>query len=243
LQLSGNNSFTGPISVIDDSTLQAGSSLALGGGSSPATIANGSTVDADGYSLSKPIVISGTGVNGEGALIDSGGAVYDSGGGLAPSITLAGNTTISIGPQRADLGVSTGTIPLSTSGQPYNLVLNSTTGYFEWRGVVADSALANIDLTGSGTWGLIGATTLGNPTNTLTLEPGTALTFYNANGVNVTLDKAIIFNGGATIGNGGGATVLEGPMSLVPSSSPYCTVGAGGTSLTLSNTLSGSGIL
>ncbi|HEX3717855.1 MAG TPA: autotransporter-associated beta strand repeat-containing protein [Verrucomicrobiae bacterium] len=243
LQLSGNNSFTGPISVIDDSTLQAGSSLALGGGSSPATIANGSTVDADGNSLTKPIVISGTGVNGEGALIDSGGAVYDSGGGLAPSITLAGNTTISIGPQRADLGVSTGTIPLSTSGQPYDLVLNSTTGYFEWRGVVADAALANIDLTGSGTWGLVGATTLGNPTNTLTLEPGTALTFYNANGVNVTLNKAIIFNGGATIGNGGGATVLEGSMTLVPSSSPYCTVGAGGTSLTLSNTLSGSGIL
>ncbi|HEX4122877.1 MAG TPA: autotransporter-associated beta strand repeat-containing protein [Verrucomicrobiae bacterium] len=242
LQLSGNNSFTGAISVLFDSTLQAGSSLALGSGTSPATIANGSTIDVDGYTLTKPIVISGTGVNGQGALINSGGAVYDSSGGVAPSITLAGNTTIVDGPQRTDFGVSTGTIPLGTSGQPYNLVLDSTTGYFEWRGVAADSALANIDLTGAGTWGLVGATTLGNPTNTLTLEAGTALTFYNAS-VNVTVNKAIIFNGGATIGNGGGATVMNGPMALVPGSSQYCEVSAGGTSLTLSNTLSGSGIL
>ncbi|HEY1786856.1 MAG TPA: autotransporter-associated beta strand repeat-containing protein, partial [Verrucomicrobiae bacterium] len=112
LQLAGANTFTGSVLVTNGSTLQLGSSTALGSGSSNTVIANGSTLDANGYAAGKPIVVSGTGVNGNGAITDTGGAVY----GLANSITLAGDTTFNY-PNRWDLdAASFGGVTLSTGG-------------------------------------------------------------------------------------------------------------------------------
>ena len=55
------------------------------------TITNNATLDFAGGALSGnlPMTVSGTGVNGEGALYNSGGAQYDQ----TLDITLAGNTT------------------------------------------------------------------------------------------------------------------------------------------------------
>ena len=53
----------------------------------------------------KPIVVSGAGVGGNGAIVNNSGGnpIYDGGsGGLTPSLTLAGNTTIG-GNTRMDL--------------------------------------------------------------------------------------------------------------------------------------------
>ncbi|HEU5123995.1 MAG TPA: autotransporter-associated beta strand repeat-containing protein, partial [Verrucomicrobiae bacterium] len=230
LTLSGLNTFTGSVLVTNNSTLKVGSSSALGGGGGSVVIANGSTFDINGYYQSKPIIVSGAGVDGTGAITDSGGAVY----GLTSSVTLTGDTTFNF-PSRWDLSGAT----LSTENHPYNLTLNSA-GYFEFKNLSMDSALANITVA-SGNLGLIGTTSLGDPSATLTLSPGAALTFYNDGGNNVSINKHVDFQNGASINTGGGNDVISGSMTLADG---YCSFNiGGGTSLTLNNTLSGSGII
>ena len=225
LTLSGANTFTGNVVVTNGSTLIVGSSSALGGGSGSIIVANGSTLDINGNYGSKAVVVSGSGVGGNGAITDSGGAVY----GYTSSVTLSGDTTFGM-PNRWDLSGAT----LSTGGQPYNLTLNGS-GYFQWNNVAVDSALANINLL-SGTWGAVGSTTFGNPSSTLALSAGATLIFY---GPNVHMNKAVDFQPGATISVGGGNNLMNGAMTLEPG---YCQFNiGGGTSLTLSNVLSGSG--
>ncbi|HEX4262899.1 MAG TPA: autotransporter-associated beta strand repeat-containing protein [Verrucomicrobiae bacterium] len=225
LTLSGANTFTGNVVVTNGSTLVVGSSSALGGGSGSIVVADGSTLDINGNYGSKPVVVSGSGVGGNGAITDSGGAVY----GYTPSVILSGDTTFAM-PNRWDLSDAT----LGTGGHAYNLTLNGS-GYFQWNNVSADSALANINLL-AGQWGLVGSTTLGNPNGILTLTAGAQLVFY---GANVNVNKQVDFQSGATISVGGGNNVLNGGMTLEPG---FCQFSiGGGTSLTLSNVLSGSG--
>ena len=225
LTLSGANTFTGNVLVTNNSTLVVGSSSGLGGGSGSIIVANGSTLDINGNYGSKPVVVSGSGVGGNGAITDSGGAVY----GYTPSVTLSGDTTFAM-PNRWDLSDAT----LGTGGHAYNLTLTSPS-YFQWNNVAADPSLANINLL-AGQWGLVGSTTLGNPNGILTLTAGAQLVFYGAS-VNVT--KQVDFQNGATISVGGGNNILNGAMTLEPG---FCQFNiGGGTSLTLSNVLSGSG--
>ena len=134
LQLNGGNSFTGPVTVTNGSTLKLGNLTAVGAGTNTLTIASGSTLDANGYTETRPIIVSGTGVSGNGAIINSGGAIYDNPGtGLATNIMLAGDTTFLMNsPNRWDLGSSSGGSVLGALGA-YNLTLNGNDSYFEWR--------------------------------------------------------------------------------------------------------------
>lgn len=225
LTLSGANTFTGNVVVTNGSTLIVGSSSALGGGSGSIIVANGSTLDINGNYGSKPVVVSGSGVGGNGAITDSGGAVY----GYTPSVILSGDTTFAM-PNRWDLSDAT----LGTGSHAYNLTLNGS-GYFQWNNVSVDSALANINLL-AGQWGLVGSTTLGNPNGILTLTASAQLVFY---GASVNVNKQVDFQSGATISVGGGNNLMNGAMTLEPG---FCQFSiGGGTSLTLSNVLSGSG--
>ncbi|MGH7943191.1 MAG: beta strand repeat-containing protein, partial [Limisphaerales bacterium] len=237
LNVAGVNSFSGPVIVTNSSTLQLGGSSALGSGGSSLIVVAGSTLDGDGHSSTRPIVVSGAGVNGNGALTDTGGAIDDSAGGLSSSVTLIGDTTFSIpGPNRWDLGSSSGAV-LSTGGNAYNLTLNAGV-YFEWENLSVDPALANIDLEGSGTFGVVGTTTFGNPADTLTIGSSAQMDFYGTpfNYVN----KVVDFQDGI-IDNARGNNFMNGTMTLEPG---YCQFeSAGGTSLTLSNILTGSGVL
>ncbi|HKW27987.1 MAG TPA: autotransporter-associated beta strand repeat-containing protein [Verrucomicrobiae bacterium] len=237
LQLSGVNSFSGPVVVTNGSTLKLGSSSAAGTGSSNLTIANGSTLDANGFTETKPIIVSGTGVGGNGAIISSGGAIYDNPGpGLATNIMLAGNTTfLNNSPNRWDLGSSGGGSVLGALGA-YNLTLNGNGGYFEWNNLSVQSPLANITIA-SGTLGVAGTTTFGDPSATLTVTASGTLTFW---GPNVYVNKQVDFQNGGTIQSASGADVMNGTMTLEPG---FCTFNVGGgTTLTLSNVLSGSGV-
>jgi fibronectin-binding autotransporter adhesin len=227
LTLAGNNTFTGNVLVTNGSTLMVGSSSALGGGSGSVIIANGSTLDINGNYGSKPVVVSGSGVGGNGAITDSGGAVY----GYTPSVTLAGDTTFAM-PNRWDLSDAT----LSTGGHAYNLTLNGS-GYFQWNNVASDSALANINFL-AGQWGLVGSTTLGNPGATLTLTAGAKLVFY---GASVYANKQVDFQANAEIDNPSGNNTMNGAMTL---ETGFCTFDiSSGTSLTVSNVLSGNGTI
>lgn len=236
LELNGANAFSGVAVATNNSTLQLGSIAAAGAGTNPIVVANGSTLDANGYTATKPVIVSGTGVVGSGAIIDSGGAIYDNPGpGLATNIMLAGDTTFLMNsPNRWDLGSSAGGSVLGAL-VPCTLTLNGNSGYFEWRNLSVQASLSNI-IVASGNLGVVGTTTFGNPNGTLALTAGAALQFY---GASVLVNKEVDFQNGATIINSSGANVMTGAMTMEPG---YCTVTvAGGTSLNLSNVMTGSG--
>ncbi|HEY4415218.1 MAG TPA: autotransporter-associated beta strand repeat-containing protein [Verrucomicrobiae bacterium] len=223
LLLSGNNSYTGNTLVTNSGTLKMGSGSALGGGGGSTIIANGSTLDINGNYQNKPLVISGTGASGTGALVNNGGDVY----GFASQITLTGDTTFNYS-GRSDLVNAT----IGTGGNPYNLTISS--GYFEWQNVTADSALANINyLSGSWGWKNLTPTSFGNPAGLLTLSANTTVTLWSPSVVNKNMD----LQGGLIVAYSGG-NVMSGNMTLEDGFSKFQM--NGGCSLTLSNTLSGS---
>lgn len=232
LQLSGVNTFTGPVFVTNGSVLQVGGGNALGTGTNGVTVASGSTLDANGNALANPIIVSGAGVSGNGAIVNSGGAIYSSSGGLTPDLILAGDTTLGIA-NRWDLSGGV----LNSGGQPYNLTLNGGSSvYFQWANETVDTNLGNITLA-SGTFGIVGSTMLGNPTYTLNLAAGSTLDLY---GPNVSINKLVDVQSGATVENASGANVMSGAMTL---EGGYPTFNiANHTSLTLSGVLSGSGV-
>jgi fibronectin-binding autotransporter adhesin len=140
------------------------------------TITNGGTLDFDGTAMTgnKPITISGAGVNGEGGLFNSDGSQYDQ----VLDITLDGDTTFgsaSGGSSRWDLGDG------STLTGPYKVTINNPNGgYGEWDTVTIATNVGDMELA-QGSWGLKGlGAGLGNPTNTLTVDAGTALTVWNS---------------------------------------------------------------
>jgi autotransporter-associated beta strand protein len=218
----------------------------LGATNNSISITNGGTLDLAGFGIAlQPLIVSGAGAGGAGAIANSGGPVYDNGNGLA-EVILAGNTTFG-GPTRWDLGGSAGAV-LSTSGNPFNVTLQGVSEgiYFEWMNVNADANLANINVMPGATLGDKGTTTLGNPAQSVNVFSNGFLTFYNSGGQNVLLNKAVLLYDGATMQNGGGATVSIGPITLgtnAVGAPGNCTFLVGSTSLTLSNALSGPGNL
>ena len=142
------------------------------------TITNGGTLDFDGTAMTgnKPVTLSGAGVNGDGALFNSGAVPYDHAG--VPGIALGGDTTFgsaSGGGSRWDLGDG------STLTGPYKVTINNPNGgYGEWDTVAIATNVGDMELA-QGSWGLKGlGAGLGDPTKTLTVDAGTALTVWNS---------------------------------------------------------------
>jgi len=192
---SGSGAITGAGSLIKEgsSTLTINSpanftgAATIGGGAvyagdssfasvSSVTITNNATLDFAGGALSGnlPITVSGTGVNGEGALYNSGGGQYDQ----TLDITLAGDTTFgaaSGGNSRWDLGHG------STLTGPHKVTISFPGGgYGEWDTVQIATNVGNLELA-QGSWGLKGlGHSLGNPASTLTVDSGTTLDIWNS---------------------------------------------------------------
>lgn len=247
LTITGTNSFTGG-AVIGAGLLKTGNNNSLGATGS-IVVSNGATLDLDYSLLTQPLVIAGTGVNGAGALVDndpSGASIFDSGNGGLQNITLTANATIG-GTNRVDLGkVYPGNGTVSSGGNNYSLTM-VTSNYREWANVVFDANFGDINvMTTNSQLGIKGTTSLGNPVNTLRIFSNATVQLYNdttTGGTNVTLNKTIQINGGATLQNAGGTNLLLGPVNLGSSSSDNCTINVGGTSLTMSNAITGSGNL
>ena len=244
LTLSSANDFTGSVSILQG-TLKEGIASCLGAASTRITITNTGALDLNGYGLgAQPVTVSDSGLNGGGAIINSGGSAYDNGNSLT-AVTLTADATFG-GPTRWDLGGGSGGI-LSTSGKPFNVGLAGTAGgiYYEWMNLNVDASLANITVLPGATLGDKGSTTLGNPTNAVVLYSNALLTFYNSGG-NVSLNKRVAIGDGATVQNGGGANIALQPMTLstnAAGAAGNCTFNIGGTSLTLSNAIIGPGNL
>jgi fibronectin-binding autotransporter adhesin len=230
VQLAGNSWFTGTVLVTNNSTLQVGSTTALGTTAGATTVANGSTLDLDfGGSISEPIFVQGTGVSGSGAIIDSLSGADPT----LSAITLTADTTFG-GTYRWDVS------GLSTGGNAYNLTVAGG-AYHEFSNANIDTNLANVTITGSSTtFGDKGTTALGNPADTIEIQAGATLEFWNNGSANVTLNKNVLIDSSGTLENGSGAPQIVGPVTL---SSGVCYFQIGSSSLALNGTLNGSGIL
>ncbi|HEX4120745.1 MAG TPA: autotransporter-associated beta strand repeat-containing protein [Verrucomicrobiae bacterium] len=231
LVLAGNNSFTGGLTVASGGTIQADNSDALS--TNTAIFANGSTLDINGQDLGAvTVTVSGTGVGGVGAIINSGGAAEN---GLQ-NVVMAGPATFG-GIGRWDIRNNPGA-SLSTGGNAYDLTKIGA-NQVSLVGVTVDANLNNINVN-QGIFSVQeGTTSIGNPTANLTVSPGGTLDFYAASG---SYQKNFILNGDGvttTLEIESGTATMSGPMAF----NNNCLVSLVGTSLTLASGASGTGTM
>lgn len=234
LTLSGaSTTLTGAVNVVAG-TLKAANGSALGSGASTTTISSGATLDVNDQTLDAvPVVVSGTGVGGLGAIINSSQTQDLTAMG---NVTMAGDTSWGGSAGRWD--IRGGAATLSTSGNPYNLTKVGT-NYMALVGVSVDGGLGNINVL-AGLFSVETNTTgLGNSSYTLTVSSGATLQLYGASNP---LNKNLVLNGNgvATTMNCGSGTAntFAGPITL----NNNCIFNGGsGVDLTLSGAITGSG--
>jgi autotransporter-associated beta strand protein len=237
LTLSSANTFTGGV-IVAQGTLQIANASALGATNNGVLVAPGATLDFNHFNIGlEPVSVSGAGVGGNGALVDNSG----NSGFLSPQtlayVTLTGDTAFG-GTGRWDLRSATTTVTnaaLSTGGYGYNLTKVGT-NQVSLVAVLMDPALGNIDVQG----GILSVekvtTSLGNPTNTLSISNSATLQFYQVSNV---LNKVLVMKDGATVYNSSGLNTFGGPVTLLGSN----TFNVAGTWLKFTNSLSGAGSL
>lgn len=159
------------------------------------TVSSGATLDVNAQNLgAEPVVVSGSGVGGNGAIVNSGVGQNNA----LRYVTLAGNTTFG-NPGRWDIRGAPSTADpanagLSTGGNSYSLTKIGT-NQIALVGVTVDPALADVDVQ-QGTLGIEAATTgLGNPANNLIIRAGATLSLFNTTNQ---LNKVITLNGSGT---------------------------------------------
>lgn len=233
--LSGNNdNLLGPIQI-NTGTVKAGSGTALGDSGNGTTVGNGATLDVNGQALGIEIVtVSGPGVGGQGAIINTGAGANNA----LRNVTLAGDATFG-GAGRWDIresAANTTDASLNAADSLDHKITKIGANQVSLVGVQV-SNLGDVDVQ-AGIFSVeTGTTSLGNPARTLTVASGATLQLFNTT---TAFDKVIVLNGNGlanTLNNGAGENALVGPITL----NGNCIVNAGGTSLTLSGALSGSG--
>jgi len=238
LTLNTANDFTGPVTILAG-TVKVGSPAALGDAGGETFITNNGTLDINGENLgSEPVTVSGSGVGGQGAVINSGpqqtSALRD--------VTLAGDTTFG-GTERWDIRNSGGSASLNTSppNSPFNLVKVGT-NQVSLVGVSSiDPALGDIDVQ-QGTFAVQTSTSqLGDSAKTLTVEDGATLDLWTLTAS--PLNKQVKLMAGATVFGEKGPSVIIGPITLQGDATFNVANYGTPPSLTVSNVISGSGSL
>jgi|GEM_PF-2703475 len=216
LTVSGNNlGFTGAV-VVAQGTLKIGAGNALGSRTNVlVTIKTGATLDFGGIAGSNSVTVSGLGVGGNGALVNSGALQISA----LQFISLAGDTVFG-GTGRWDLRGPPAA--LLAGGQPFKITKVGTNQVSLVGVGTIDSALGDVDIQ-QGTFAIQTTTVqVGNPTNTITVRSNAVLDVWNLN--SSPLNKRILLNDGATIYNESGASIITGPVTLNTNSA-----GAAGT--------------
>ena len=228
--LRGANTYEGT-TIVAQGILRAGSATALGGTLGGTVVSNGAALDVNGQNLgAEPLTVGGAGPGGIGAIINSGSDQINA----LQGVTLTGDTVFG-GTGRWDLRGGGG--QLSTGGTAYNLTKVGS-NQVSLVGITVDS-LARIDVQ-QGMFSIETSTTFGGPTvPVIEVAAGATLQLYNcANPIN----NSLVVHGNSSttsVNNGAGANTVSGPVTL----NGNCLFNAGGTSLTLNGTVSGSGSL
>lgn len=195
LTITSAGNFTGS-ATIEGGTVVAGNNVL--NSASSITVTNGGTLDFDGSPMTSTnmIHVSGAGVNGEGALYNSGNALYDGSGQQVVDITLTGNTTFG-GSSRWDLAVG------SILAGNFKLTINNASagGYTEWDTVAVDPDFGSMEITPGSQLGIKGmGASLGNPSGTITVDNGGTLTFWGSSfGANTGYSKNIVLQDNSTL--------------------------------------------
>jgi len=238
LSIDTSNSFTGSVHI-GGGIFRAGNAGALGSNGGSVSVTNGGTLDVNGFNLTaESVTVSGSGVGGQGAIINSGpqqtSALRD--------VTLAGDTTFG-GTERWDIRNSGGTASLNTSpsNSPFNLVKVGT-NQVSLVGVSSiDPALGGIDVQ-QGTFAVQTSTgQLGDSAKTLTVENGATLDLWTLTAS--PLNKQINLMAGATVFDEKGPSVIIGPITLQGNATFNQATNGTPPSLTVSNVIGGSGSL
>jgi autotransporter-associated beta strand protein len=240
LRLGGVNSFSGPVTVTAG-TLVPANNGALGATNGATIINPGATLDVGANSTAnsvnlgtEPFVVSGAGIGGNGAIVNNGPVQQQN---ALRVVTLAGNTTFG-GSARWDIRGAGAT--LMTGGNGYNITKIGANQVSLVGVNPIDPALGDINVQ-SGIFAIQTTTTqIGDPTKTITVAGGATLDLYNLTAAPV--NKNIVLNGNgdgitsSLFAENGNSTVI-GPMTL----NGPCIINVGGTSLTLSNAIAGTG--
>jgi autotransporter-associated beta strand protein len=184
LTLSGANNYNG-VTTVTAGTLKVGNATALGGTLAGTTIADGGTLDLNGFSFTaEQFTAQGPGVDGKGAIINSNTQQSSS----LRRVTLSGNTSFGGSNYWRIYGLGSS---LSTNGNSYNLTKVGSNQILIFGTV--DAALADININ-EGFLGLqAGIVTMGDPSKTVTIASGATLYF---DGVSRIQDKKCVLNGG-----------------------------------------------
>jgi autotransporter-associated beta strand protein len=202
--MSGISTYFGQ-TLIKQGTLVAGSSGAADGSFGPFGTSSGNTIVSPGATLdvggqnigSEPVLVSGAGVGGNGAIVNSGAAQQNA----LLNVTLTGDTTFG-GTNRWDIR-GTGAALLG-DGLGYYNITKIGTNQVTLVGATVDGTISNIFVQ-AGLFGVETTTSgsLGESTlSKLTVSAGATLELFGNNGN--PLSKPLVFNG-----NGADSTVLN----------------------------------
>ena len=222
------NDYTGVTSILggtirigaSGATLLSNTVSSALGSTSGGTTVNGGTLDTNGQNLgAEPITVQGTGVGGNGAIVNNSGTTQNN---TLRFVTLAGNATLG-GTTRWDIRTDNPTtVAASLTGNGYTLSkAGANTIYLVNLG---GTDLGNININ-AGALGLQGTTTLGRTTsgyNTATVATSATLSFYAVTAGNVIAknldlkDGSTVYNGGGNSASMAGNTTLEGGATSRP---------------------------
>jgi autotransporter-associated beta strand protein len=203
-----NSSFSGTM-IISNGILQYTNVLDLGMATSPLYATNNGSLDIQSIPTGlKNIIIAGNGYNGLGAVMDSGPGLANEG---VHTLTLAGDASIGASNRFDIYGGTGGTV----NGNGFKLTeVGPGTHLFN---AIGATALGDIHIV-HGRLGFQGATDMGDPSKTLTIESNAILTFY---AVSPAVSKNLVLNGNATFDSGGSANTFNGAVRLVGNSNLF----------------------
>jgi autotransporter-associated beta strand protein len=230
LVLGGNSSFTGPV-TITAGIIASGHANSLGSTAVGTTITAGATLDAyTGGFGEEPILVSGAGVGGLGAIVNNGVSQNQN---AAKKLTLASDSTFG--------GASRWDVRGNGSFVDGNFKLTKT-GTNQISLVQATVSVKNIEITGGLLSVEYGASVNNTNPGTITVTAGTL--GFGSFGNPISCSKPIILNGGSINttwnGNDGSAAIA----STIALSAPSNVINVqGGSTITVTGAVSGTGAL
>lgn len=235
LTLAGDNSFTGAV-LVAQSTLKPARANALGSSAGITTVSPGATLDVNGQNVTtEPVTVSGSGVGGNGAIVNSGGDQTSA----LRDVTLTGDVVFG-GTQRWDIRNTGGDARLFSAGAPHKITKVGANAVSIVNAAV-DVALGDVDVT-QGILRVEGTTTgLGDIFNSLIVRSGATFALFNLNPN--ALNKVISLEDGATVMHESGRSLVDGPITLNGTNTFNTSNSGGGGGLTLNGPLDGAGAL
>jgi fibronectin-binding autotransporter adhesin len=177
------------------------------------TITNNSTLDLAGGTLSgdKPVTVSGTGLNGEGAIYNS----YSDYPAESLNITLAGDTKFG---ETARWDLASG----SEISGPHNLTIDMSADandnyYSQWNTMTIGSNISGIFITNGTALGMLSMdSSCQNPATLFTVGTGSQMLFYTGgfNGSIHILGSGVVYIYNPNVTFGGSTLVFENNSSL-----------------------------